>query len=257
MIKFFRRIRRDLISENSPEADRSVRAGKFSKYLLYAIGEIALVVIGILIALQINNANENHKLNKTRQNYYRQILADLNIEIENLQSRIDRLDRSITTYETYKDVFESPNLELLQVIEALGQVDLTFAYLSFNTNTVETLESTGDIKLIPANIRNKLIELKRSQEIMSTASAGNDATYLNAQQKAMQLGFSPIARRLANQPLIERKLKIDDNLAEIILTLEAAYGLKNYSERERIIVFRAMLEDVKEIKDLISQELES
>ena len=47
MIKFFRHIRRALLGE-----------GKFSKYLLYAIGEIVLVVIGILIALQINNANE-------------------------------------------------------------------------------------------------------------------------------------------------------------------------------------------------------
>lgn len=40
---------------------------KFSKYLLYAIGEIVLVVIGILIALNINNANEAHKKNEKRQ----------------------------------------------------------------------------------------------------------------------------------------------------------------------------------------------
>lgn len=51
MIKFFRKIRQKLLTEN-----------KFSKYLLYAIGEIVLVVIGILIALQINNWNENRKL---------------------------------------------------------------------------------------------------------------------------------------------------------------------------------------------------
>jgi hypothetical protein len=48
MIKFFRKIRQQLLTEN-----------KFSKYLLYAIGEIILVVIGILIALQINTWNQN------------------------------------------------------------------------------------------------------------------------------------------------------------------------------------------------------
>ena len=47
MIKFFRKIRQNLLSEN-----------KFSKYLIYAVGEIVLVVIGILIALQINNWNQ-------------------------------------------------------------------------------------------------------------------------------------------------------------------------------------------------------
>lgn len=47
MIKFFRKIRQKLLSENN-----------FNKYLVYAIGEIVLVVIGILIALQINNWNQ-------------------------------------------------------------------------------------------------------------------------------------------------------------------------------------------------------
>tara|TARA_R110000744_G_scaffold97420_1_gene188243 strand:+ start:1859 stop:2056 length:198 start_codon:yes stop_codon:yes gene_type:complete len=51
MIKFFRKIRQKMLTEN-----------KFSKYLLYAIGEIVLVVIGILIALQVNNLNEVEKV---------------------------------------------------------------------------------------------------------------------------------------------------------------------------------------------------
>ncbi|SKB88672.1 DUF6090 family protein, partial [Maribacter arcticus] len=50
MIKFFRKIRQQLLTEN-----------KFSKYLLYAIGEIVLVMVGILLALQVNNWNELRK----------------------------------------------------------------------------------------------------------------------------------------------------------------------------------------------------
>ena len=50
MIKFFRHIRRSLINQNN-----------MGKYFKYAIGEILLVVIGILIALQINNWNEGRK----------------------------------------------------------------------------------------------------------------------------------------------------------------------------------------------------
>ena len=58
MIKFFRKIRQRLLAEN-----------RFSKYLLYAIGEIMLVVIGILIALQVNNLNERNKLFKQEDKY--------------------------------------------------------------------------------------------------------------------------------------------------------------------------------------------
>ena len=70
MIKFFRKIRQRLLTEN-----------KFSKYLFYAIGEIVLVVIGILIALSINNWNENRKLRteeiKALENFKISIGSDL------------------------------------------------------------------------------------------------------------------------------------------------------------------------------------
>ena len=62
MIKFFRHIRQRLIREN-----------RFSKYALYAIGEIVLVVIGILIALQINNANENRKTRNQKVKYLKHL----------------------------------------------------------------------------------------------------------------------------------------------------------------------------------------
>ena len=50
MIKFFRHIRQKLLTDN-----------KFGRYLLYAIGEIFLVIIGILVALSVNNKNELRK----------------------------------------------------------------------------------------------------------------------------------------------------------------------------------------------------
>ena len=67
MIKFFRRIRQQLLSEN-----------KFSKYLIYAIGEIILVMIGILLALQVNNWNDLRK-GKSETN---KILIELSNEIK-------------------------------------------------------------------------------------------------------------------------------------------------------------------------------
>lgn len=67
MIQFFRKIRQKLLIEN-----------RFRKYLVYAIGEIVLVVIGILIALNINNWNESKKALKVEQQLYIKLLNDLN-----------------------------------------------------------------------------------------------------------------------------------------------------------------------------------
>jgi Tfp pilus assembly protein PilE len=77
MIKFFRNIRKKLLAE-----------GKTSKYFKYAIGEIVLVVIGILIALQINNWNESRKSKTIEHTYLENIKADLNLNINSLETFI-------------------------------------------------------------------------------------------------------------------------------------------------------------------------
>ncbi len=66
MIKFFRKIRQNLLSE-----------GKTGKYLKYAVGEIILVVVGILIALSINNWNLNRKQNNAEKEFLQGIKTDL------------------------------------------------------------------------------------------------------------------------------------------------------------------------------------
>ncbi len=70
MIKFFRHIRKQLLSEN-----------RFSKYFIYALGEIVLVVIGILIALGINNAYGNKKERSDLNQYYQKIMTELDSNI--------------------------------------------------------------------------------------------------------------------------------------------------------------------------------
>ncbi|WP_242158210.1 DUF6090 family protein [Aestuariivivens sediminis] len=74
MIKFFRNIRQQLISQN-----------RFSKYLLYAIGEIVLVVVGILIALSINNWNEQRKFLVNEHEFYKKLVTDFTKESEFLK----------------------------------------------------------------------------------------------------------------------------------------------------------------------------
>lgn len=87
MIRFLRNIRRQLAAEN-----------KVAKYLRYAVGEILLVVIGILIALQINNWNAEQKERKLENKYYCRLLEDIVQDKEQIGNLIrlaeDRLKAS-------------------------------------------------------------------------------------------------------------------------------------------------------------------
>lgn len=73
MIKFFRKIRQNLLSE-----------GKTGKYLKYAFGEIVLVVIGILIALQLNEWNDHRKQLELEKEYYCRLLDDVRLDKEQI-----------------------------------------------------------------------------------------------------------------------------------------------------------------------------
>ena len=79
MINFLRRIRRDLISEN-----------KTSAYLIYAVGEVVLVVFGILIALQIDNWNEDKRIRNTEQQYLLALKEEFSFNKGELESIMDR-----------------------------------------------------------------------------------------------------------------------------------------------------------------------
>ena len=86
MIKLFRKIRQDLLSE-----------GKLGKYLKYAIGEIVLVVIGILIALSLNNWNETRKNRVTESEYYCKLLADFELDRQNIAELYKEAEHKIET----------------------------------------------------------------------------------------------------------------------------------------------------------------
>lgn len=88
MIKFFRKIRQNLLMEN-----------KTSKYLKYAIGEILLVIIGILIALQINNWNQDRLNQKKELRLVKQLLNDAKADSIFFQDRLYKLSSQLSFYQ--------------------------------------------------------------------------------------------------------------------------------------------------------------
>ena len=89
MLGFLRRIRRSLIEE-----------GHLRKYLVYAIGEILLVVLGILIALQVNNWNEARKESDLERQYLEELAENLSADINELKHKEYLANRSIYAIES-------------------------------------------------------------------------------------------------------------------------------------------------------------
>ena len=95
MINFFRRIRKQLADDNKP-----------LKYMRYAVGEIVLVVIGILIALSINNWNELIREHKIAQQYLKGIKTDLEKDIDNVDQVIQEHTLTISLINSVEGIFD-------------------------------------------------------------------------------------------------------------------------------------------------------
>ena len=128
MIKFFRKIRQKMLSEN-----------KFSKYLPYAIGEIVLVVIGILIALQINNWNNNHQLEKLQQKYLTEIRNNLQTELPDIKFNIAFNESRLKSNEI---VLRYLNRE----ISYSDSLKFHFGNLFYTTRTLPNLSAFENLK---------------------------------------------------------------------------------------------------------------
>ena len=149
MIKFFRKIRQNLVTE-----------GKSIKYLKYALGEILLVVIGILIALQINNWNENRKSNLIAKEVYANLLTSLVQDSIEVQRSIDLLSKSVKT-QSNLILNESKMLSI-----EFNQDELDSLIGNILSGVMSFFPKTGVYELITSNNSMDLLKSKQIKSLL-------------------------------------------------------------------------------------------
>lgn len=150
MLKFFRRIRQNLLAEN-----------KTGKYLKYAIGEIILVVIGILIALQINNWNEIRKERKLESNFIELLTQDLSsdaeslIDLTRLSDAVVISKNKVLDYQDHK--IPKPDSLSSHFLRAVFHGIASFVP---NTGAIEEIQNAGGLTLIKnENVSSQILKL--------------------------------------------------------------------------------------------------
>jgi len=125
-----------------------ITENKFTKYILYAIGEIVLVVIGILIALAINNNNGERKTRTKELNYLSGIKSDLNLNLIELKTFITTREISVRSAETVLDFFNNKKEVVLDEFN-LNSLNVQIWYpFKKNDNTYQELINSGNLAII-------------------------------------------------------------------------------------------------------------
>ena len=176
MLKFFRKIRQNLLSEN-----------KFIKYLIYAVGEILLVVIGILIALQIGNINEERKNQDHGITIKQALKSELINDIELMKSDLEYIEEELrinTLYAERLSKATSNSDTLLQIVQHEYVIGLN-GVRKLDKTTFTSLESTGRIDLIGSDLAVSVQKYYMDRELTINAVNINLQIYFNMVESFM------------------------------------------------------------------------
>ena len=242
MIKFFRKIRQNLLMEN-----------KTRKYFKYAIGEIILVVIGILIALQINNWNENRKKETLKGEYKIALINDYTKDTIQVNARLLRNSYRIERINSLGDSLTKGHFNNLESYYKLYNNEFIGMRVTnvYNTNSFNLLISSGKIDLFDKDLRKELMELNRLQTFEKTVQNGNKGLLLNYMQNigSKYPGFgSPLSKNTTHQ-ILWKNVQVND----------LPRDLMNYLQQERYTISRylELTNDVLQQTELVLNLLAS
>ncbi|MDT0559603.1 DUF6090 family protein [Ichthyenterobacterium sp. W332] len=223
MIKFFRRIRYNLMEKN-----------KTGKYFKYAIGEIILVVIGILIALQFNNWNESRKREHLKNQYETSLKIDYVKDTIQLRERIIQNQKIFESLSEAFDELEKTTFKTSDEVlsKLIGNLGLNYRTLNtYNTNTFNLLISGGNIDLLDKEFQEAIMELNRLQLHELKVSTVNRESFI-AYSTNFRIKHPPL--KLRNESLLKVLHKDIDTkqIPKDLYTLleRKGYGIIRYLE---------------------------
>jgi hypothetical protein len=244
MIKFFRKIRQNLLMEN-----------KTSKYFKYAIGEIVLVVIGILIALSINNWNENSKERRIEQDYLMALKEEFNYNHIELDQMIRRNNFNGNTALKLSNLMgpDDPTITEKEFAElAMDMTNLEVQYRP-NKGVLDEIISSGKLaifsndklKFALSSYNGKLTKIMFQEEehsairmqVIAIMNAKGNAKKLLTNEKWEHFGISKSKFELGNLQLLQSQA-LENELVDFIITsryLNADYYLELKKEIELVL----------------------
>ena len=173
MVNIFQKIRKQLFSKN-----------KVSQYLLYAIGEIILVVLGILIALKINNINTNKVNEQLEVNYLSAISDNLGEDILDLEERLAKDSLHLTAYTQLIQAFSVDSIKSNELaLKFIIHNSAVINYFNPQNSVFEEMKSSGKLNLITGEaLRFAILEYyNQSNKVVASQKVNNQYILENKQ----------------------------------------------------------------------------
>ncbi len=254
MITFFRKIRFALMSGN-----------KSTKYFKYALGEIVLVVIGILIALQINNWNEYRKDRIVEKKILNEILLDMWVnrdDIEDMiliaEKRLEKIKELNEHIIRKKPNYDSLGIQLREASSTQQFTPRTIGFESLNAKGVDIIQNetlrNRTIRVYGLSFYNLKMEGREFEQFDNPTI--DLLPYLKKHLAVDTTGLSEISAKNVNYKFETYGLKVKDYTAlladsEFLLILQKSM----FNRANKIILSKRLVKEIKGVEELITEEI--
>jgi uncharacterized protein DUF6090 len=248
MAKLFNNIRKKLVSEKTS-------VNRTTNYLKYAIGEIILVVIGILIALSINNWNEDRKLKNELGLFKVSLISELNKDIISITKELNLLNDDIKKLDKYfiRMSSQSVNKDTLVKIFNIEFNPTIYGAIKFNNNTVNTLKASGNFSKLEKWLQNDIVKIleKKGNYFTLHSDIANYVDLLTLNGNNYPRSLEPLERHSKLNKAIWQKVNFED-LGAFMNNL---FGAKYIVEIDAITHLKKINTETKQLLQKLISEL--
>ena len=184
MIRLFKKIRHQLLQED-----------RYSIYILYATGEVVLVMVGILLALQIDNWNSNRNQDRLEQDYYLKLLEDVNQDRMQIEKHLNENEDRIGHSNKLIHLLQQANPDRNEITQhLLGSISKTTYTFKPSLAAFQDLISSGNLNILKDNyIKTMMIDyysvLEGYTDVIDVNSDQTVEIYFDKRKDFSELGW--------------------------------------------------------------------
>jgi len=232
-MKLFRSIRQTLIEE-----------ANIKKYLIYALGEILLVMIGISLAFQVNNWNDNRIKKNAEIRYYENVKDQISDDKELIESQKDFNNHFMTQFNYANEIIETNDRSKLDTLGMIVRNLTQYSDFDRQGNIYETMVNSGQINLLQ---NHKIVNGIRQLEERYIYINRMESIHYDAMMNYMAVAINPVLKYATSE------IKKPDDVftyefQNLILML-----IQVMEEKDR--TYNDALNEIERVRKLIDEEL--
>lgn len=221
-----------------------IKEGKLKRYLLYAIGEILLVMIGISLAFQLNNWNDNRIKENTEVRYYQNI----NDQIENdkilLKEQLEYNNYYMAQFKYANEILEANDRNRIDTLGPIIRNLTQYSDFDRKGNIYETLVNSGEIKLLKnLTIVNRIRVLEEKYNYVNRM----ENIHYDAMMQYVIMAITPVIK-FSDASVQKPDLLYTFEFQNLVLSL-----IQVMTEKDQ--VYNEALDEIDNITNLINMEL--